>query len=146
MGMRVFRWLVVRRLARGVAGLGVVIAGLHLTGCGSTPPSAPTPVMLLDTLVTVANGVNCTVGYVGAEFSGTPGTTVTISATGATNLTPLFILYAPDFATELAVSSSSGAGSASLTTALTRTGLHHLSICDVNGTAGTLRITVRQQN
>jgi len=130
--------------SRRKAGLALMIAGLAVAGCGSTPPMAPTPVMLLDTLVTVADGVNCTVGYVGAEFSAAPGANVTISATGATNLMPVFILYAPDFATQLAVSSSSGAGAASLTTSLTRAGLHHLSICDVNGTAGTLRITVRQ--
>lgn len=123
----------------------MVIAGLHLTGCGSAPPTAPAPIVLLDTMVTVVDGVNCTVGYVGAEFTGTAGTTVAISATGATNLTPVFILYAPDFATQLASSTSRGAGTASLIHTLTQTGVHHLSICDANGTAGTLRITVQQQ-
>jgi hypothetical protein len=130
-----------------LACLVVLIAGLHLAGCGSSTPAAPTPapVVLLDTMVTLAAGVNCTVGYAGAEFPGTAGTTVAISATGASTQTPLFILYAPDFATQLATSASRGAGAASLTFALTQTGVHHLSICDVNGIAGTLRITVQQQ-
>lgn len=141
-----------RRLTSGrlaIACLVMVTAGLPLAGCGSTSPSFPTEptptVVLLDTTVTVAEGVNCSVGYVGAEFTGTSGTTVAISATGVPSLTPLFILYAPDFATQLAVSSPRGAGVASLTFALTQSGLHHLSICDVNGAAGTLRITVQQQ-
>jgi len=125
----------------------VIAAGLPLAGCGSSSPTAPppAPVVLLDTTVPLTDGVNCTVGYVGAEFTGTAGTTVAISATGAANLTPLFILYAPDFATQLATSSARGAGAASLTYALTQAGLHHLSICDVNGVAGTLRVTVQQQ-
>lgn len=122
----------------------VAIAALHLAGCGSTSPTGPTPVVLLDTTVTLAEGVNCNSGYVAAEFTGTSGTTVAISATGAASLTPLFILYAPDFATQLAVSSSPGAGGASLTFALTRSGVHHLSICDVHGVAGTLRVIVQQ--
>ena len=123
----------------------IVIAGLHLTGCGSTSPSGPTPVVLLDTTVTLVQGVTCNVGYVGAEFTGVAGKTVAISATGGASLTPLFILYAPDFATQLAGSSSSGAGAASLTFALTQSGLHHLSVCDINGVAGALRVTVQQQ-
>jgi hypothetical protein len=123
----------------------MVIAGLLLTGCGSTSPSRPTPVVLLDTTVTLVQGVTCNVGYVGAEFTGVAGKTVAISATGGASLTPLFILYAPDFATQLAGSSPGGAGAAALTFALTQSGLHHLSICDVNGVAGALRVTVHQQ-
>ena len=125
--------------------LAILAVGLLLTGCGSSPPAGPTPVVLLDTTVPLTEGVNCTVGYVGAEFTGAAGTTVAISATGAANLTPLFILYAPDFATQLGVSSPSGAGAASLTFPLTQSGVHHLSICEVNGVAGTLRIKVQQQ-
>ena len=90
-------------------------------------------------------GVTCNVGYVGAEFTGVTGKTVTISTTGAASLTPLFILYAPDYATQLAVSSPGSAGAASLTFALTQSGLHHLSICDVNGAGGALKVTVQQQ-
>jgi len=133
-----------RRLALSGACLLIAIGGLHLIGCGSRPPNGPTPVTLLDTTVTLAQGVNCNVGYVGAEFTGIAGKTVDISATGAANLTPVFILYAPDFAVQLAGSSSSGAGAASLTFAIAQSGVHHLSICDVNGVAGTLRITVKE--
>ena len=140
-----FRRFTSRRFVPACACLVMVIAGLHLTGCGSTPPTGPTPVVLLDTTVTLVQGVTCTIGYVGAEFTGVAGKTVAISATGAASLTPLFILYAPDFATQLAGSSSSGAGAASLTFALTQSGLHHLSLCDVNGVAGALRVTVQQQ-
>ena len=135
----------IRIVARACVWLVMVIAALDLTGCGSTSPTGPAPVVLLDTTVTVAQGVTCNVGYAGAEFTGVAGKTVAISATGAASLTPLFILYAPDFATQLAGSSSTGAGAASLTFALTQSGLHHLSICDVNGVAGALRITVHQQ-
>jgi hypothetical protein len=133
-----------RRCSPACARAAIVIAGLYLTGCGSTPPTGPTPVVLLDTTLTLAQGVNCNIGYVGAEFTGVAGKTVAISATGAASLTPLFLLYAPDFATQLGGSSSSGAGAASLTFALTQSGLHHLSVCDLNGVAGTLRVTVKQ--
>jgi hypothetical protein len=118
---------------------------LCLAGCGSTAPNGPTPVVLLDTTVALTQGVTCNVGYVGAEFTGTAGRTVAISATGAPSLTPLFILYAPDFKTQLAGSSSSGAGAAAVTIALTQSGLHHLSICDLQGAAGNLRVVVQQQ-
>jgi hypothetical protein len=90
-------------------------------------------------------GVTCNIGYVGAEFNGVTGKTIAISATGAASLTPLFVLYSPDFATQLAGSSPSGAGAASLTFVLTQSGLHHLSVCDVNGVAGALRISVQQK-
>jgi hypothetical protein len=133
-----------RRFALLCARLVMVIVGFYLTACGSSP-NGPTPVVLLDTTVTLAQGVTCNIGYVGTEFTGMAGQTVAISATGAASLTPLFILYAPDFATQLAGSSPSGAGSASLTFALTQSGLHHLSVCDLNGAAGMLRVTVKQQ-
>jgi hypothetical protein len=134
-----------RRLTPASVSVAIVIAALYLTGCGSASPTEPTPVVLLDTTVALIQGVTCNIGYVGAEFAGVAGKTVAISATGAANLTPLFILYAPDFATQLSGSSSSGAGAASLTFAVTQSGLHHLSICDVNGVAGTLRVNVQQK-
>jgi hypothetical protein len=135
-----------RRFAPACAGVVMAIAGFHLVGCGSsTSPIGPTPVVLLDTTVPLVQGVTCNTGYVGTEFTGVAGKTVAISAAGAANLTPLFTLYAPDFATQLAGSSSSGAGAASLTFALTQSGLHHVSICDLNGAGGTLRVTVKQQ-
>ena len=134
-----------RRFAPACARLVMVIAGLYVTTCGGSSPNGPTPVVLLDTTVTLAQGVNCNTGYVGTEFTGVAGQTVAIAATGAASLTPLFTLYAPDFATQLGGSSPSGAGAASLTVALSQSGLHHLSVCDVNGAAGTLRVTVKQQ-
>jgi hypothetical protein len=133
------------RLAPAWARVVIAIAALYVTGCGSTSPNGPTPLVLLDTTVTLAQGVNCNVGYVGAEFTGAAGKTVAISATGGASLRPLFLLYAPDFATQLGSSSPAGAGTASLTFTLTQSGLHHLSICDVNGVAGVLRVTVNQQ-
>lgn len=136
-----------RRFAAVAARVVMVIAGFCLTGCGgSDSPTGPTPVILLDTTVSLVQGVTCNTGYVGAEFTGVAGKTVSITATGAADLTPLFILYAPDFATQLASSSSSGVGAASLTLALMQSGLHHLSVCDVNGVAGTLRVIVKQQS
>lgn len=134
-----------RRFARAWVCLVVSIAGLHITGCGSASPTGPTPVVLLDATVTLMQGTTCNVGYVGAEFNGVTGKTIAISATGAASLTPLFVLYSPDFATQLAGSSPSGAGAASLTFVLTQSGLHHLSVCDVNGVAGALRINVQQK-
>jgi hypothetical protein len=132
-----------RRFTPALVGLALTILCLGLTGCGGT--SAPTPVVLLDTTVTLTQGVTCNVGYVGAEFTGMAGRSVAISAAGGPGLTPLFILYAPDFATQLAGSSPSGAGAAALTITLTQSGLHHLSICDVQGAAGPLRVLVQQQ-
>jgi hypothetical protein len=133
-----------RRCALAVC-VAIAIAQLLLTGCnGSTPPTAPTSVVLLDTTLTLVQGVTCNTGYVGTEFTGVTGTRVSISATGAANLTPLFVVYAPDFATQLGGSSPSGAGAAALTLALTQSGLHHLSVCDLNGVAGTVRVIVMQ--
>jgi hypothetical protein len=102
-------------------------------------------VVLLDTTVPLAQDVTCNVGYAGAEFTATAGRLVTISVSGSVNLTPLFILYAPAFATQLGVSSPAGPGAASFAFIPAQTGLHHLSICDVNGVAGTLKVGVNQR-
>ncbi len=134
-----------RRLAAACASLALVMAGLALTGCGSTSPIAPAPLVLLDTTVTLIAGAACNVGYVAAEFTGVAGQSVAVSVTGPVSLTPLVTLYAPDFATQLAGSTSSGAGAAALTAALTQSGTHHLSICDLHGVAGALRVTVTRQ-
>lgn len=101
--------------------------------------------MLLDTSLTVVAGVNCNTGGVSADFNGTSGRTVAIVATGSSTQTPRFTLYAPDFATQLAGSSATGAGAASLTFALTQTGVHHITLCDLNGVAGPVRVVVTQQ-
>ncbi len=127
------------------AGVVMAIAALFLMRCGGPiSPDEHLEVVLLDTSVNLVEGVTCYVGYVGADFGGVTGRTVAISVAGARNLTPLFTLYAPDFATLLGVSSSGGAGTASLTFTLTQTGLHHLSICDVNGVPGPLKVNVKQ--
>jgi hypothetical protein len=134
-----------RRFAPAWVRVVMAIAGLQLMGCSSASPTGPAPVVLLDTTVTLTQGVTCNVGYVGAEFNGVAGTTVAITANGAASLMPLFILYAPDYATQLAGSSPNGAGAASMTFALTQSGLYHLSVCEVNGVAGALRIVVQQK-
>jgi hypothetical protein len=105
----------------------------------------PQATVLLDTSVTFVAGVTCNTGGVSVDFNGTSGRTVSIAATGATSLTPRFTLYAPDFATQLAGSSSTGGGAASLTFALTQTGVHHVTLCDLNGIAGPVRVVVTQQ-
>jgi hypothetical protein len=134
-----------RRFPPACAGVVTVIAVLFLAGCGGPiSPDEHMEVVLLDTSVNLVEGVTCLVGYVGADFGGVIGRTVVISVAGAPNLTPIFTLYAPDFATLLGVSSSTAAGTASLSFTLTQTGLHHLSICDVKGTPGPLKVNVKQ--
>jgi hypothetical protein len=125
---------------------GLALSALSLTGCGSssTAPAASTSVVLLDTSVSLLAGVTCNTGNVAVDFTGTAGKSVAIAATGAATLNPHFTLYAPDFATQLAGSTSS-AGAASLTYAITLNGVHHLSLCDANGVAGALHVTVTQQ-
>ena len=137
-----------RRFASACACAALLFGGLYLAGCGSSgssPSITSTPVTLLDTNVTLLAGVTCNTGNQAVDFPGTAGKTVAISATGAATLTPHFTLYAPDFATQLAGSVSGGVGTASLTFALTQTGVHHISLCDSNGVAGTLHVTVTQQ-
>ena len=134
-----------RRFPPACAGVVKVIAVLFLAGCGGPiSPDEHMEVVLLDTSVNLVEGVTCLVGYVGADFGGVIGRTVVISVVGAPNLTPIFTLYAPDFATLLGVSSSTAAGTASLSFTITQTGLHHLSICDVKGTPGPLKVNVKQ--
>jgi len=49
------------RFAQAWACLVMAIGGLHVTGCRSTPPTGPTPVVLLDTTVTLMQGVTCNI-------------------------------------------------------------------------------------
>jgi hypothetical protein len=67
---------------------------------------------------------------------------VTIAATGAATLTPRFTLYAPDFTTQLGGSTAGVPGAASLKFTLTSSGVHHVTLCDINGVGGTLRVKV----
>jgi hypothetical protein len=82
---------------------------------------------------------------VNRDFNGTSGKTVVVTVSGPSTLTPQFTLYAPDFATQLAGSAAISAGRAALTHALTETGTHHLTICELNGAAGNFSLVVTQQ-
>ena len=123
------------------------VLAASLMGCegDDSSPTTPQGTVLLDTSLNLVAGVTCNTGGVSADFNGTSGRTVSITTTGPSSLTPRFTLYAPDFATQLGGSSSTGAGAASLTFALTQTGVHHVTACDVNGVAGALRLVVTQQ-
>ena len=123
------------------AGLAVLLAASLAMGCGNDTTATST-VQLLDVTLTLTQGVTCDVGGVSADFTGTAGKTVTALASGSSNLRPQFVLYAPDYSTQLASSAPNGSGRAKLTFALTQTGQHHLTLCDANGAAGALRVTV----
>lgn len=122
----------------------VSLLALCFAACSSSP-TTPTEITLLDTTLTLAQGVTCQTGGVSTDFSGTAGKTVAIIGTGNITQTPRFTLYAPDFTRQLGGSSSVSPGSATLTIGLTETGVHHLTFCDVNGVGGTLHVTVHQQ-
>ena len=124
----------------------MIAATLSLPGCGSTDsPTSPSETVLLNTTVNVVAGVTCATGGVSTDFTGTAGKSTTITASGAANLTPRFTLYAPDFTTQLAGSTSTGAGAASLTFTLVQNGTHHVSVCDLAGVAGSLTVRVVQR-
>jgi hypothetical protein len=134
-----------RRSVSFPSGAAFLLAALSLAGCGGSETSpTPQPTVLLDATVNFVQGVTCNTGGVSVDFGGTAGRSVAIAATGSASLTPRFTLYAPDFATQLGGSTSTGAGAASLTFALTQTGVHHVTLCDVNGTAGPVRVVVTQ--
>ena len=125
--------------------LPAALLALSLAACGAESPTSPTETVLLNTSLNVVAGVTCATGGVSTSFTGTSGKSTTITASGAANLTPRFTLYAPDFATQLGGSTSSGAGSATLTHTLTQSGTHHVTVCDVAGVAGTLTVRVVQR-
>lgn len=118
---------------------------LFLGGCGSSTPTSPSETVLLNASLNFVAGVTCVTGGVSVDFAGTAGKSVTITATGASTLTPRFTLYAPDFTTQLGGSAASGAGSASLTFTLIQTGTHHVSACELNGVAGAFTLKVTQR-
>lgn len=122
------------------------VLSFPLAGCGGTEsPTSPSDTVLLSTSVNFVAGVTCATGGVSVDFAGTAGKAIAVTATGAAALTPRFTLYAPDFATQLAGSTSSGAGSAALNFTLTQTGTHHVSLCDLNGVAGAVAVKVTQR-
>ena len=135
-----------RRASLGAAAA-VLLAHLCLTGCGGSTdsPTSPSETVLLSTTVSFVAGVTCATGGVSTDFTGTSGRSVTIAANGAASLTPRFTLYAPDFATQLGGSSSTGAGAASLNFTLTQSGVHHVTFCDLNGVAGSLAVRITQR-
>ena len=115
-------------------------------GCSSSSTASDSSsVTLLNITVSLPAGVTCDSGGVDADFTGQAGKTVDILVSGASSLTPRFTLYAPDFATQLGFSSPNGAGKAFLSIALTQSGAHHLTLCDANGTAGSLKVNVTQR-
>jgi hypothetical protein len=120
-----------------------LLAAVAVAGCGddSTTPEAGT-VVLLDVTLAFSQGVTCETGGVSTSFTGTAGTSVTILAEAAASLTPQFTLYASDFSTQLGGSQSIGAGRARLVTTLAESGVHHVTLCEVSGTAGAVRVTV----
>ena len=123
----------------------MLAAQFCLPGCGGyDSPTTPSETVLLNTTLNFTAGVTCVTGGVTAEFAGTASKSVTITATSAATLTPRFTLYAPDFATQLGGSASSGAGSAALTFTLLATGTHHVSACELNGVGGPVTLKVTQ--
>lgn len=126
--------------------LTVTLAALLLTGCGGKDSTAPSEVQILNVSVNLDAGVNCDQGGAAAEFAGQAGKTYTILASGASSLRPFFVLYAPDFGTQLGASSAYGNGKARLSIGVTETGTFHLTVCEVNGAGGTLKITVVAPN
>ena len=136
--------MTVRRRFRTFAGALTALTVFVAWGDDDDDSTGATNV-LLSTNIILESGVNCATGGVSKDFNGTAGKTVVITASGGASLTPQITLYAPDFSTQLAGSSSTGAGRAALTQALTETGTHHVSVCDANGTAGNLSLVVTHQ-
>jgi ABC-type phosphate transport system substrate-binding protein len=126
------------RLAGVLAG---VLAALVLSAC-SDDSSSPNSLQILDVTVALSQGVTCAEGGVDTEFQGLTGQNVTIEASGASNLRPVFTLYAPDFETQLGSSFSVGAGKARLIHRLEQPGTHHVTLCEENGAGGAVRVTV----
>jgi hypothetical protein len=116
-------------------------------GCGgsSTKPSTVTLSTLLDTTVTLRSGVKCDIGTEARDFNGTSGKPTTITATGVAGMNLALILYFPDYARQAGSAAGNAQGLAILTMTLTETGAYHINLCDVNGVAGNVRLTVTQE-
>ena len=130
-------------------------AALMLLGCGGNgapfvAPTTPTGIavpaaqlrMLLDVTVMVRGGDGCNVGSNPQEFTGEAGTTVTIEATGPAAMTPSIVVFAPDWATQLTGSRTSGPGTQTLTTTPPDSGTHRVEVCAINSVGGATRIRV----
>ena len=128
---------------RALAWMGAsAFAGLAVAGCSSS--SAPATVTVLDVTLTFVQGETCNTGGIATEFTAQSGVTVTILASAASNLTPLFVLYGPDYATQVGASQAYGAGRARLVQVLSQSGAQHVSLCEQNGRAGSVRVTVTE--
>lgn len=125
--------------------LAALLAAIAVAGCSdSTEPEDDTDptVVLRDVTLAFTAGISCDVGGVSTSFTAAAGTTVTILAAGASNLTPLFVLYAPDFSTQIGSSEANGAGRARLIITLAASGEHHVTLCEANARGGSVKVTV----
>ena len=122
----------------------ISLAALLVSGaaCGGDSSTDAATVVLLDQTFPLHAAEACADGGVSMDFSGTAGRTITAEATGPSNMTPVFVLYAPDFATQIAVSSPNGSGKAKLIFTLTLAGTHHITLCEATGVSGSVRMRV----
>jgi hypothetical protein len=120
---------------------------LPLVACGDdddgTDPNLN--VVLNSTVIFSGATTSCATGGVSRDFTSQSGKTVAVTVSGPSALTPQFVLYAPDFETQIAASASTGAGRAALNHTLTETGVHHLTFCDANGASGSINVVVTAQ-
>jgi hypothetical protein len=131
-------------IKRSFRPLASIVAVAMSTAACNSDTTAPATQMLLDVTVTLTQGVDCNMGGVSVDLTGQAGPTVTIVAVGGSNMRPQFTLYAPDYETQLGGSTADGDGRAKLVFTLSQSGTHHLTLCDANGAAGALKVTVTQ--
>jgi hypothetical protein len=112
------------------------------TGPTTTTPPTPQVRVLLDVSVDVPGVQGCNVSSNPQEFTGQAGTTVTIEVTGSSAMTPSITVYAPDFATQLMGTTTSGPGMQTMTTTPTENGPHRVNVCASNSVGGSVRIRV----
>jgi hypothetical protein len=124
-----------------------------LIGCGGSGPSTPTgPTVttppsqvrvLLDVRrVDVPGGQGCNISSNPQEFMGRAGTMVTIEVNGPLAMTPSITVYAPDFATQLRGTLTSGPGIQTMVTTTTENGPYRVNVCATNSVGGPVRIRV----
>src|SRR5262245_24572906 len=121
-----------------------VLGWLAFVGCGGLPtePTPPVQVLLSSTLAIPA-GTSCSTGGASANFAPTGGKAVTINAQGSGGVNPAIVLYAPDFATQLATVSGT-AGRATMNYTFPQSGSYHITVCDQNGIGGSVTVNITQ--